>query len=86
MCESLLEQAVRQQDPSVQLVDLTLPGCSDRLSLSEDSPPSLMLDGKTPVSMVYFRGGIGEACYTEPGWAAREMIERSYAIKAPSIG
>jgi len=86
LCESLLEQAVRLHQPGLQLINLTLPGCSERLSLSSSTPPRLVLDDTTTVSVVYFRGGIYEACYSEAGWAARELIERSDAIKAPSIG
>ena len=86
LCESHLEQSVRHHQPELQLINLTLPGCSERLSLTSSTPPRLMLDGTTTVSVVYFRGGIYEACYSEAGWAARELIERSDAIKAPSIG
>lgn len=40
----------------------------------------------TAVSVVYFRGGYTPTDYTgEEQWAARLLMERSYAIKCPSI-
>ena len=82
LVESLLEQHV-QEAFDIRVQCLTLPGCARRLSMNEHR--SLILDQCFEVSVVYFRGGITDACYSEPGWASRELIERSMAIKAPSI-
>ena len=82
LVESLLEQQL-QEAHDIHVHCLTLPGCSKRLYL--DTKQRLILDGKWEVSVVYFRGGITDYCYSEAGWAAREVIERAMAIKTPSV-
>lgn len=83
LVESLLEQQLRETQ-NIQCATLTLPGCNERLAI-DPSSRELLMDSVMRVSVVYFRGGISDQCYTEAGWAAREMIERSMAIKCPSV-
>ena len=79
LVESLLEQQL-QEVHNIRVECLTLPGCSDRLRLKTDK--RLLLDDKWEVSVVYFRGGVFDECYSEDGW---EVIEQSMAIKTPSV-
>lgn len=58
-----------------------------RLSLSDDY--SLLLDKneKNPITLIYFRAGYSPHDYpTDLEWQARLTMERSTAIKCPSIG
>uniref|UniRef100_A0A7S1RY77 Glutathione synthetase n=1 Tax=Alexandrium catenella TaxID=2925 RepID=A0A7S1RY77_ALECA len=46
----------------------------------------LLLDGGMEISVVYFRAGYSPDDYpTEAEWEARELLERSLAIKCPSV-
>lgn len=60
-----------------------------RLSTSSTTSGSnaLLLDGKQEVSVVYFRAGYTPADFpTEQEWEARLMVERSAAVKCPTLG
>eukprot|EP01113_Clastostelium_recurvatum_P040399 TRINITY_DN6281_c0_g1_i1.p1 TRINITY_DN6281_c0_g1~~TRINITY_DN6281_c0_g1_i1.p1 ORF type:complete len:476 (+),score=121.43 TRINITY_DN6281_c0_g1_i1:55-1482(+) len=52
-----------------------------------DAKGALILEGKYEVAVVYFRAGYTPNDYSEEGreWDARLLIERSLAIKCPSI-
>ena len=45
----------------------------------------LLIHGEHEVSVVYYRAGYGPEDYTETEWASRRLIERSKAIKCPTI-
>uniref|UniRef100_A0A915EGA3 Glutathione synthetase n=1 Tax=Ditylenchus dipsaci TaxID=166011 RepID=A0A915EGA3_9BILA len=64
----------------------TLTECTQRLSLDTDY--TLLVDGgKQKVAVVYFHACLTSKCYkTEKEWETRLLIERSTAIKCPSIG
>ncbi|XP_066558541.1 glutathione synthetase isoform X2 [Amia ocellicauda] len=55
---------------------------SKRASLDQNK--RLFIDGKE-VAIVYFRSGLMPQDYTEQGWEARLMMERSRAVKCPDI-
>ncbi|XP_069035581.1 glutathione synthetase isoform X2 [Lepisosteus oculatus] len=50
-----------------------------------DQDKRLFVDGRE-VAIVYFRNGYMPQNYTEQGWEARVMMERSRAVKCPDIG
>ncbi|ODV88400.1 hypothetical protein CANCADRAFT_146035 [Tortispora caseinolytica NRRL Y-17796] len=51
-----------------------------------DPQSSVLYVADQPVSVVYFRAGYDPKEYTSDAhWRARELLERSYAIKCPSI-
>lgn len=67
---------------SIETVRLTF---SQILEMAElDSARRLVLNGKE-VSVVYFRTGYVPINYQERGWEARKMLERSRAIKCPTV-
>lgn len=48
---------------------------------------ALLLDGRRAVSVVYFRAGYTPADFpTEREWEARLLVERSAAVKCPTLG
>ena len=49
------------------------------------SPPNLLSDQKVEISVVYQRAGYDVDEYTESGLEARYQLEKSRAIKAPSL-
>ncbi|XP_064170375.1 glutathione synthetase-like isoform X2 [Anguilla rostrata] len=51
---------------------------------SLDQDKRLFVDGQE-VAIVYFRSGFMPQNYTEQGWGARLMVERSLALKCPDI-
>ena len=68
----------------IKIIRLTLTQCIDRLSLQDKN---LIVDGKTRISLVYFRSGYSPANYpSDKEWNARLTIEKSNAIKCPWIG
>lgn len=90
LCESLIEQTVRERH-GLRCEVLTMQGAFERLSLgvpiAAETAPTLLLDRAFPISVVYYRGGISANCHaTKERWDAREMIERSSAVKCPSAG
>ncbi|RNF25683.1 glutathione synthetase [Trypanosoma conorhini] len=57
-----------------------------RLHPAPDGPPLAVVDGRYPVAVAYFRSTyVPEDLPTEEAWAARLALERSSAIKCPSI-
>jgi len=74
---------IREQRPEIQVLRRTLTQIHEKGTLN--SAGELILDG-FPISVVYFRSGYEPAQYpTENEWSARLMIERSKAIKCPTI-
>jgi len=77
------EFEIRRQCPEVFVIRKTLTELADRAVMKEDK--SLWIDGKE-VAVIYMRCGYHPDQYpTEKEWEARLMMERSVAIKSPSI-
>ncbi|XP_021934218.1 glutathione synthetase-like isoform X2 [Zootermopsis nevadensis] len=77
------EFEIRRQNPAVIVVRRTLTQIADTAKLGKNM--ELIIDGLS-VAVVYFRSGYEPAQYpSDNEWAARLMIERSLAIKCPSI-
>jgi len=77
------EFEIRKQCPEVFVIRKTLTELADRASLTSDK--RLMIDGYE-VGVVYMRCGYHPDQYpTEREWEARLLMERSLAIKSPSI-
>merc|ERR1712241_1590138 len=77
------EFEIRQQCPEVFVIRRTLTDMAQRASLTEDK--RLMIDG-SEVAVIYMRCGYHPDQYpTQAEWDARLMMERSLAIKSPSI-
>lgn len=67
-----------------QVVRLSLEEVTQRCELKKDA---LFLDNKHEVAVVYFRAGYTPVDYpSEKAWEARMMIERSAAVKCPTLG
>lgn len=65
----------------------TQPQIHARCRLDPSKGNALLLDGKQEVSVVYFRAGYTPVDYpSEQAWAARSMVERSKAVKCPTLG
>lgn len=74
-----------------RFIRLTLTECAERLSLGDAEEERgncpLMVDGDKMVAVVYFRAGYSPTHFpTTKEWEARLLIERSSAIKCPSVG
>lgn len=77
------EFKIREMNPEIQVIRRTLTEIYEQGSLSADN--ELIIDGIT-VSVVYFRSAYEPAQYpSQNEWDSRLMIERSKAIKCPSI-
>jgi len=77
------EFEIRRQCPDVFVIRKTLTEIADRGVMKEDK--SLWIDGHE-VAVIYMRCGYHPDQYpTEREWDARLMMERSIAIKSPSI-
>lgn len=85
--QRILEFHIREVNPSIQILRLTLTEMANAATLDENL--KLKLRGKASdieVALVYFRAGYEPNHYpTENEWNARLMIERSRSIKCPSI-
>lgn len=86
-----LEYAITEQQPGIPVFRLAFSEVLSHTSVS-DSPKRQLVyhlpsnpSKKFEVAVVYFRAGYGPGDYDEKGWQARLQIERSYAIKCPSI-
>jgi len=78
------EFEIRKQCPEVFVVRKTLTEIGNRGHLSKDK--RLIIDDQE-IAVIYMRCGYHPSQYpTESEWAARLMMERSLAIKSPSIG
>ncbi|XP_064108451.1 glutathione synthetase-like isoform X2 [Macrobrachium nipponense] len=77
------EYEIRRQRPDIHVIRRNLTEISQRGTLTNDK--RLIIDGDE-VAVVYFRAGYEPGQYhTEAEWEARLTIERSKAIKCPSI-
>jgi len=77
------EFEIRRQCPDVFVIRKTLTEMADRAEMKQDK--SLWIDGNE-VAVIYMRCGYHPDQYpTEKEWEARLMMERSIAIKSPSI-
>lgn len=77
------EFEIKHQNPAVTVIRRSLTQIANTAKLSEKQ--ELIIDG-LPVAVVYFRCGYVPSQYpSDNEWAARLMIERSLAIKCPSI-
>lgn len=75
---------IRKVRPDIKVIRKNLTQIHTSAHLNEQG--ELVMDGKV-ISVVYFRAGYEPAQYpTENEWDARLMIERSMAIKCPTIG
>ncbi|CAM9277047.1 unnamed protein product [Discosporangium mesarthrocarpum] len=71
-------------DHGVRVMRMSLAQIEERSALQEDG--RLIVDGGVEVSVVYFRAGYTPDDYpTRKEWDARLKVERSMAIKCPSI-
>lgn len=77
------EFEIRRLNPSVRVIRRTLTQIANTGKLG---PNKELLIGKDTVAVVYFRAGYEPGHYpTEREWDARLMMERSTAIKCPTI-
>ncbi|KAK9709911.1 Eukaryotic glutathione synthase, ATP binding domain [Popillia japonica] len=77
------EFELRRLNPYVKVIRRTLTDMAQRAKLGPDN--ELLIDGYA-VSVVYFRAGYEPGHYhSQKEWDARLLIERSQAIKSPSI-
>uniref|UniRef100_T1GYN1 Glutathione synthetase n=1 Tax=Megaselia scalaris TaxID=36166 RepID=T1GYN1_MEGSC len=85
--QRILEFHIRETNPKIQVLRLTLTEMASAATLDESF--KLKLRGKygdVEVALVYFRAGYEPNHYpTEDEWNARLMIERSRSLKCPSI-
>ncbi|XP_026674693.1 glutathione synthetase-like [Ceratina calcarata] len=85
ICDQRLHEfEIRKQNPDVKVVRRSLTQLSVTARLG--SRRELMVDGNYVVSVVYYRSGYEPGQYpTEKEWETRLLIERSLAIKCPTI-
>ncbi|KAJ8931265.1 hypothetical protein NQ314_015831 [Rhamnusium bicolor] len=77
------EFEIRKQNPHVKVIRRTLTDIGDRGSLTSEN--ELIIDNHV-VSIIYFRAGYEPGHYpSKKEWDARLLMERSQAIKSPSI-
>ncbi len=77
------EFEIRKQNPDVFVIRKTLTEVADEGRLDENKR---LFVGKDEVAVVYFRSGYHPDQYpSEKEWDARLMIERSLAIKSPTL-
>merc|ERR1712015_331205 len=77
------EIEIRKQNPNVQVIRRNFKQVYEDGRLDDDKK---LFVGDKEVAVVYFRCGYDPDQYPTDGcWEARLMIERSMAIKAPSI-
>ncbi len=71
----------------IQVVRLTLEDVQRRCALKPGATQQLCLDGQHEVGVVYFRAGYTPVDYPSVrAWDARLLIERSAAVKCPTLG
>nr|CAI5819025.1 unnamed protein product [Callosobruchus analis] len=77
------EFEIRRLNPHVKVIRRNLTQIAERASLSKDK--ELIVDGMV-VAVIYFRSGYQtDAYHSQKEWDARLLMERSKAIKCPSI-
>ena len=82
--QRFIEFEVRRQNPDVFVVRKSLAEVHNEGHIEQSSKKLFV--GKYEVAVVYYRCGYHPDQYpTEKEWEARLMIERSLAIKSPSI-
>jgi len=84
ICDQMFHEfEIRRQCPDVFVIRKTLTELAERAEMKEDK--TLWMDGQE-VAVIYMRCGYHPDQYpTEKEWDARLMMERSLAIKSPSI-
>lgn len=81
--QRVLEYSIRECNPAVKVVRHSLQEVEDNGELKEDK--SLLIAGKE-VAVAYFRAGYSPDSYqSEKEWSARLKLERSCAVKCPTI-
>ncbi|EDO33034.1 predicted protein [Nematostella vectensis] len=81
--QKFLEFHLHQRKPRIPLFRRSLSAILKNGELREDK--KLILEGHE-VAVVYFRAGYSPSCYnSEDAWTSRLMIERSKAIKCPTM-
>lgn len=77
------EYEIRKLNPDIKVIRRTL---TELYTEARLGPNKELIVGKKTVAVVYFRCGYEPSQYpTEKEWDVRLMIERSLAIKCPSI-
>ncbi|RZC33262.1 glutathione synthetase-like [Asbolus verrucosus] len=77
------EFEIRKLNPQTRVIRRTLTEMANRATLGPDK--QLLIDG-CEVAVIYFRAGYEPGHYpTQKEWDARLLMERSKAIKSPSI-
>ncbi|XP_046410462.1 glutathione synthetase-like isoform X1 [Neodiprion fabricii] len=77
------EFLIREKNSSIKVIRKSLGQVASEAHLNQNQD---LIVGNSTVAVVYFRSGYEPAQYpTEHEWSARLMIERSSAIKCPSI-
>ncbi|CAH1365141.1 unnamed protein product [Tenebrio molitor] len=77
------EFKIREMNPQARVIRRTLTDMAERASLGKNK--ELIIDGCI-VAMIYFRAGYEPGHYhSQKEWDARLLMERSRAIKSPSI-
>uniref|UniRef100_V5G3N6 Glutathione synthetase n=1 Tax=Anoplophora glabripennis TaxID=217634 RepID=V5G3N6_ANOGL len=84
ICDQRLHEfKIRELNPHVKVIRRTLTQVGDNGSLNSNN--ELIIDGLV-VSVIYFRAGYEPGHYpSKKEWDARLLMERSQAIKSPSI-
>ncbi|XP_057340725.1 glutathione synthetase-like [Microplitis mediator] len=77
------EFEIKRRNPDVKVVRRTLKQLTSEAKLG--SKKELILNDSAVVAVVYYRYGYSPEHYTEQEWKVRLLIERSLAIKSPSI-
>ncbi|CAB4025306.1 glutathione synthetase-like [Paramuricea clavata] len=81
--QRVLEYSIRQSNPAVKVIRRTLQEIEENGELKDDK--KLVIDGKE-IAVAYFRAGYTpKDYYSEKDWSARLKLERSRAIKCPTI-
>jgi glutathione synthetase len=78
-------EQILEEKHNISVIRMTLLEVLERCSLEENTG-NLLIDGKRRVSIVYFRAGFTPKDFPSTAeWDARELLEQSTAIKAPTI-
>ncbi|XP_015601404.1 glutathione synthetase-like [Cephus cinctus] len=77
------EFEIRRQNPKIRIIRKNL---TEIISQAQLGPDKELIIGNNVISVVYFRSGYTPNDYpTEREWSARLLIERSRAMKCPTI-